>query len=73
MASFDPLAFMRDVFERQKQLAQECADVCPECGNHRPGDARVKAGMKCGLCAYAYLPDDDWDEAREMLDEIRYD
>ena len=27
-------------------------DICPECGEHRPDDNRVKAGMKCGHCAY---------------------
>ena len=30
-----------------------CADgVCPECGIVRPDDDRVKAGLKCGPCAY---------------------
>ncbi len=27
-------------------------DVCPECEQERPDDDRVKAGMKCGPCAY---------------------
>ena len=26
--------------------------VCPECGEFKPDDDRVKAGMKCGPCAY---------------------
>lgn len=26
--------------------------VCKECGEDRPGDARVEGGMKCGNCAY---------------------
>lgn len=26
--------------------------ICPECGESRPDDDRVKAGMKCGACAY---------------------
>jgi len=26
--------------------------VCGECGESRPDDARVEAGMKCGICAY---------------------
>lgn len=28
-------------------------EVCPECEEHRPEDERVKAGMKCGFCAYS--------------------
>jgi len=27
-------------------------DVCPECGQHRPDDERVRNGMKCSFCAY---------------------
>lgn len=27
-------------------------DICFECGEHCPDDERVKAGMKCGRCAY---------------------
>jgi len=27
-------------------------DICPECGEDRPDDERVRAGMKCGFCAY---------------------
>ena len=26
--------------------------ICPECGQPRPDDDRVAAGMKCGQCAY---------------------
>ena len=33
-------------------------DICQECGQHRPGDDRVKAGMKCGFCAYAAIDDE---------------
>lgn len=25
---------------------------CVECGEYLPDDARVQAGMKCGMCAY---------------------
>jgi len=25
--------------------------ICPECLQYRPDDERVKAGMKCGICA----------------------
>lgn len=28
-------------------------DVCPECNDYYPDDERVKAGMKCGYCAYS--------------------
>jgi len=27
-------------------------EICPECGQQRPDDERVKAGMKCVECAY---------------------
>ena len=27
-------------------------EVCPECGEPKPDDERVSAGMKCGDCAY---------------------
>ena len=29
-------------------------EICPECGQVRAGDERVRAGMKCGFCAYGY-------------------
>ena len=29
-------------------------EICPECCQVRPGDERVKAGMKCGFCALGY-------------------
>ena len=30
-------------------------NICGECGQERPGDERVQAGMKCGICAGEYL------------------
>ena len=30
----------------------QAKNTCPECGEERPDDDRVKAGMKCGFCAY---------------------
>lgn len=41
----------------KKEIASEATKsnvntVCPECGEKRPDDLRVKAGMKCGGCAY---------------------
>ena len=27
-------------------------NICPECGEERPDDDRVKQGMKCNHCAY---------------------
>ena len=32
--------------------------ICGECGEERPDDDRVKAGMKCGFCAYGSEPND---------------
>ena len=37
---------------RDLQRAVDSVDVCPECGKSRREDDRVKAGMKCGFCAY---------------------
>ena len=44
----------------QPVINRDCPDceeekrdgVCGECGEYRPDDARVEAGMKCGVCAY---------------------
>jgi len=38
-----------------EEIALECLPrnlICPECGQFRPDDERVKAGMKCSYCAY---------------------
>jgi predicted metal-binding protein len=39
-----------------KGFCRECGecseDICGECGQSRPGDERVSAGLKCGPCAY---------------------
>lgn len=32
----------------------ESPPLCPECGEPRPDDDRVKAGMKCTQCAYGH-------------------
>lgn len=43
--------------ELEGDLGKELkTDVCPECLESRPGDERVKAGMKCGLCSYNETP-----------------
>ncbi len=34
------------------ELASKRNIICPECGEVRPDDERVKAGMKCFSCAY---------------------
>ncbi len=39
-----------------------CVLHCGECGEERPDDDRVKAGMKCGLCAYGSEPNDATEE-----------
>ena len=33
---------------------EHAAVECPECGQERPDDDRVLAGMKCGPCAYGF-------------------
>lgn len=33
-------------------LSELKAVNCPECGQDRPGDDRVQAGLKCAQCAY---------------------
>jgi len=35
-----------------RKVALEIQSKCPECGEIRIDDDRVKAGMKCGFCAY---------------------
>lgn len=39
--------FKEIIAEWQKELL-----ICGECGEMRPGDERVLAGMKCAMCAY---------------------
>lgn len=36
----------------------KCVLICGECGEERTDDDRVKAGMKCGFCAYGSEPND---------------
>ncbi len=36
----------------EKESEDDRGSVCPECGEARPDSDRVKAGMKCGECAY---------------------
>ena len=38
--------------------------ICPECGQERPDDERVKAGMKCVVCA-GYAERDPYQEYLE--------
>ena len=54
-----PVGHKRELLCVQKDGEPGCddpqtrsADICPECGEHRPDDYRVKNRMKCGLCAY---------------------
>jgi len=49
--------FMWDAVQSRIQRIEEAiadSDIprCGECGEERPGDARVEARMKCGPCAY---------------------
>jgi len=34
------------------EITGEVKLVCQECGEKRPGDPRVRAGMRCSVCAY---------------------
>ena len=40
-----------DPLQGGKQFCTECT-ICPECGEERPDDTRVKEDMKCSYCAY---------------------
>ena len=42
------------IFVNELMIQQAEASRCPECENVRPGDDRVAAGMKCGVCSYGY-------------------
>jgi len=48
--AFDEIEYQEGGYGCQ---AEECL-ICPECGEPRPYDERVKAGMKCYYCAYPY-------------------
>lgn len=42
-----------DILLSTYEEEEPCHDeVCGECGDVRSDDARVEAGMKCGVCAY---------------------
>ena len=41
-----------EMISPESEPTPKVARVCPECGEHKPDDNRVKAGMKCGSCAY---------------------
>ena len=45
--------------QRHFDLVEEAKlkSICPECGEERPGDERVEAGMKCAVCAGEWMPD----------------
>lgn len=43
-----------DIFHQILEEWRVEYEICPECGQVRPGDERVKAGMKCGFCALGY-------------------
>lgn len=48
---------MTTLFDQLRAVAETRAEVekpkrCPECGQCRPDDERVEAGMKCWYCAY---------------------
>lgn len=41
-----------------EEEANALDSICPECGEQRADDVRVKHGMKCGFCAYGKGEDD---------------
>ena len=43
--------FFKEI-KRIKEKLERIEWECPECGEIRKGDDRVKAGMKCFHCAY---------------------
>jgi len=46
-----------EIFEEILEEWRRELEICPECGEVRPGDERVKAGMKCSVCAGEWIPD----------------
>jgi formylmethanofuran dehydrogenase subunit E len=54
-----PLPATEDIFDfaccLTRMHAAQClgsCPICPECGEPRPEDERVLAGLKCRFCAY---------------------
>ena len=47
-----PFVSETDFCSRCHDHAGNAVPVCAECGQERPDDDRVLAGMKCGPCAY---------------------
>lgn len=47
------MAIVSDIIKVANEI-QHIITRCPECQELRPDDDRVKAGMKCGVCAYGY-------------------
>ena len=47
-----PFVSDTDFCSRCHDHAGNAVPVCAECGQERPDDDRVLAGMKCGPCAY---------------------
>lgn len=42
-----PCELFQEILEEWRMMYE----ICPECGEVRSGDERVRAGMKCGICA----------------------
>ena len=49
-----PFVSDTDFCSRCHDHAGNAVPVCAECGQERPDDDRVLAGMKCGPCAYGF-------------------
>lgn len=50
------IAWLETLLPEQEATPQEHVELlpweCPECGEFRPDDGRVEAGMRCYCCAY---------------------
>jgi len=44
----------KEIQSKKSNLQSKEKLICPECGEERPDDERVRAGIKCGRCAYGY-------------------
>lgn len=48
----DALHYLDTGLHKTDVIPDDFKFICPECGEYRPDDERVKNGMKCRYCAY---------------------
>ena len=46
-------------------------DTCKECGQRRPGDDRVSAGMKCRFCTYTAKIQGEFVKTSQVIDPLK--